>query len=134
MMVLLTIMMYPAFIYADGPWKNWHFAKAMFSISLFILATCSASTFFVFAQRELFGKQATWKSILALPMLMALGVGVCLNNTKAVLEAIWGAIRKKPSEFVRTPKYGVTGKSRQAWARKQESAGAGADDAIALPP
>ena len=34
MMVLLTIMMYPAFIYADGPWKNWHFAKAL-DLSLF---------------------------------------------------------------------------------------------------
>src|SRR3954468_16678072 len=58
LMVLLTIMMYPAFIYADGPWKNWPFAKLLFGISLFILATCSAGTFFVFAQRELFGRQA----------------------------------------------------------------------------
>jgi hypothetical protein len=31
-----------------------------------------------------------------------------LNNTKAVFEAIWSAIRRQTSEFVRTPKYGVT--------------------------
>jgi hypothetical protein len=43
---------------------------------------------------------------------MALGVGVCITNTKAVIEAIWSAIHKKPSEFVRTPKYGVTGRDR----------------------
>jgi hypothetical protein len=38
---------------------------------------------------------------------------VGLNNAKAVLEAIWGAIRNKPCEFVRTPKYGMTGKQKQ---------------------
>jgi cellulose synthase/poly-beta-1,6-N-acetylglucosamine synthase-like glycosyltransferase len=115
LMVLLTLMMYPAFIYADGPWKNWPFAKLMFSVSLFVLATCSAGTFFVFAQRELFGKQAFWNSMLHLPVLMALGIGVCINNTKAVFEAIWSAVWRKPTEFVRTQKYGVTGKDRNSF-------------------
>src|SRR5215212_2243986 len=80
MMVLLTIMMYPAFIYADGPIKHYTWSNSLFTVSLFILATCSASTFFVFAQRELLGKVAGWKSLLYLPFLMALGIGVCLNN------------------------------------------------------
>ncbi len=112
LMVLLTLLMYPAFIYSDGPWKNIGWGKVLFSVSLFVLATCSASTFFVFAQRELFGKQATWRSILALPMLMALGVGICVNNTKAFIEAIWSYYfgKKASGEFVRTPKYGVTGR------------------------
>jgi len=112
LMVLLTLLMYPAFIYSDGPWKHIGWGKVLFSVSLFVLATCSAGTFFVFAQRELFGKQATWKSIACLPMLMALGVGVCINNTKAFIEAIWSYYvgKKESGEFVRTPKYGVTGK------------------------
>jgi len=46
---------------------------------------------------------------------MALGVGVSLNNCMAVLEAIWSAIRRKPSEFIRTPKYGVTGLAKAGW-------------------
>jgi hypothetical protein len=51
-----------------------------------------------------------------MPVLMALGVGVSLNNCKAVFEAVWGAIRKKPSsEFVRTPKYGVMGQQGAVW-------------------
>ena len=75
-------------------------------------AGASASTFFVFAQRELLGKEAGWKSVLYLPFLMGLGIGIGINNAKAVLESIWGAIRQKPSVFVRTPKYGVTGMSR----------------------
>src|SRR4051794_9141390 len=108
MMVLVTVLMYPIFFYALSPLKMYPGAQHIFSATLFILATCSASTFFVFGQRELFGREAGWKSLLYVPFLMALGVGVSLNNAKAVLEAIWGAIRKKPSEFVRTVKYGVT--------------------------
>src|SRR5438045_9076078 len=87
LMVLLTLMMYPAFIYVDAPLKHFALSKTLFSISLFVLATCSASTFFVFAQRELLGKEAGWKTLLYLPMLMAVGIAVCLNNAKAVLEA-----------------------------------------------
>jgi hypothetical protein len=51
---------------------------------------------------------------------MALGVGICINNTKAVFEAIWGAIKRKPSEFVRTPKYGVSGKTRNDWKQRED--------------
>jgi cellulose synthase/poly-beta-1,6-N-acetylglucosamine synthase-like glycosyltransferase len=112
LMVILTLMMYPAFIYAEGPLKHYSLSNVMFSVTLFILATCSASTFFVFAQRELFGREAGWRSLRYLPFLMALGVGVSLNNAKAVLEAAWTAWRGKSSEFVRTPKYGVTGRER----------------------
>ena len=115
LMVILTLLMYPTFFNVYGPFKHMPWAQWLFSGSLFILATCSASTFFVFAQQELFGKKAGWKSLLYLPFLMALGVGISLNNAKAVLEAIWGAIKCKPSEFVRTPKYGVTGQDKKSW-------------------
>lgn len=112
LMVLLTLLIYPAFIYADAPMKHYPLSNWLFGVSMFVLATCSASTFFVFAQRELFGRQEGWKTFLHLPFIMALGVGVSLNNCKAVFEAIWSSARRKPSEFVRTPKYGVTGRQR----------------------
>jgi hypothetical protein len=108
-MVLLALSMYPAFFNAAAPFKARSFAAYLFSGTLFILATCSAGTFFAFAQKELFGKQAAWRSLAYMPILMGVGVGLSLNNTKAVLEAIWTHFRKKPSEFVRTPKYGVSG-------------------------
>ena len=101
LMVLLTLMMYPAFIYVDSPIKNAHWSHYLFSASLFILATCSASTFFIFAQRELFGKAHGWKTLMYLPMLMALGVGICINNTKAFIEAVLSAFHRRPSEFIR---------------------------------
>ena len=109
LMVIVTVLTYPMFFYMASPWKMYHWSQHIFSASLFILATVSASTFFAFGQRELFGKEAGWKSLLYMPFLMALGVGVSLNNAKAVFEAIWSAIRRKPSEFVRTQKYGTTG-------------------------
>ncbi len=130
LMVILTLLMFPTFFGALSPFKPHSWSQYIFSASLFVLATCSASTFFMFSQRELFGKEAGWRSLLYMPILMGLGVGISLNNAKAVLEAIWGAIRKKPSEFVRTPKYGVTGKTRQSYARTRQDAAAplGADD------
>jgi cellulose synthase/poly-beta-1,6-N-acetylglucosamine synthase-like glycosyltransferase len=114
LMVLLTVLMWPTFFAVLSPLKPHTWSHYMWSASLFVVATCSASTFFVFGQRELFGKEAGWKTILYLPFLMGLGVGICINNAKAVIEAIASSISKKESEFVRTPKYGMAGQSRTA--------------------
>jgi cellulose synthase/poly-beta-1,6-N-acetylglucosamine synthase-like glycosyltransferase len=118
LMVLLTLLIYPVFFGYSvdynvvAPLKEPTWGHFLFNVGLFVLATCSASTFFVFGQRELFGKEAGWKTLLYLPFLMGLGIGIGLNNAKAVFEAVWGAIRHKPSVFVRTPKYGVMGQKR----------------------
>jgi cellulose synthase/poly-beta-1,6-N-acetylglucosamine synthase-like glycosyltransferase len=122
LMVMLTLMIYPIFyMYAppyEAPLKGMEYhgvawGHIIFSTSLFILATCSASTFFIFGQKELFGREAGWRTFFYLPFLMSLGVGVGPNNAKAVFEAIWSAIKKRPSEFVRTPKYGVSGRQNK---------------------
>jgi hypothetical protein len=49
-----------------------------------------------------------------LPMVMAVGIGLAINNTRAVIEAMRG----KQSEFVRTPKYGIE-RSRDEWQSKK---------------
>src|SRR5205807_7191682 len=46
--------------------------------------------------------------ILFLPCLVALGVGLSLNNARAVLEALFN----HKSDFTRTPKYGIERKSQ----------------------
>src|SRR3954464_7284635 len=76
LMVMVTILMYPTFFAMLSPFKEKSWGQYAFSFSLFILATCSASTFFAFGQKELFGKNAGWRSLLYMPVLMALGVGV----------------------------------------------------------
>ena len=42
-----------------------------------------------------------WQTTLRLPALMALGIGISVTNTRAVVEAVLG----RNSPFLRTPKY-----------------------------
>ncbi len=119
LVVVMTLLMYPAFILSEGPLKYHPLASWMFGITLFVLATCSAATFFAFAQSELFGRKTGWKSLLYMPFIMALGIGLSLNNTRAVWEAIWTRRQYKKggknvvNEFVRTPKYAINGRVKQ---------------------
>jgi hypothetical protein len=81
---------------------------------LIVASFVSLAAFYVIAQRELNPK--TWKrSILLLPMLMAVGVGLTLINTRAVLEALFGV----KSGFVRTPKYAIEGNQQKRMAVKK---------------
>lgn len=113
LVVLMTLLMYPAFIFSEAPLKNHPLASFLFGATLFVLASCSAATFFAFAQSELFGRRTGWRSLLYMPLVMALGVGLSLNNTRAVWEAIWTRRQYKKggknvrNEFVRTPKYAI---------------------------
>src|SRR6202012_3045851 len=64
------------------------------------------------SQKELFPR--TWyKTFLYLPFLMALGVGLTITNTKAVLEALVG----HKSAFARTPKSSVKKKGEKSQAK-----------------
>ncbi len=44
-----------------------------------------------------------WQSLKPLPLVMALGIGLAVNNARAVVEALMGY----ETGFVRTPKHGV---------------------------
>ena len=46
---------------------------------------------------------------------MSIGIGLCVNQTRAVLEALLG----KETEFVRTPKHGIRGTLGQSWWSKK---------------
>jgi len=99
-MMLLVLLMYPAMHMKTVPFEDGSFWRGAFDMGVFTLATLSASVFFLASQIELFGD---WRTVLRyLPVLMAVGVGLCVSNSKAILEAAFG----KKSEFVRTPKFG----------------------------
>ena len=79
-----------------------HWTKMLLvDLPLFLAASVSISAFYFCAQRELHAQW--WKRLLYLPVLMAVGVGLCINNARAVLEAMFN----HRSEFIRTPKYGA---------------------------
>ncbi len=114
--VILVTLLLPALLIRIAEAEGTTPVRAMFDTLVFALATISALVFYVASQYELFGD---WRTVLKyLPFLMALGVGVCLSNTKALLEALLG----KSSEFVRTPKYGAG--STQYAARRRRGQGA----------
>jgi hypothetical protein len=52
--------------------------------------------------------------LLYLPLLMALGIGLTITNTRAVLEALVG----KQTAFARTPKYRVESKKDRVGLKK----------------
>jgi len=69
---------------------------------IFIATTVSVAVFYLYAQRELHPRN--WKrEIWFFPFVMALGIGLSINNARAVLEAVLN----RRSEFLRTPKYGI---------------------------
>ncbi|MGB8224258.1 MAG: glycosyltransferase [Polyangiales bacterium] len=66
------------------------------------LATCgSVAAFYVIAHHDLYGSH--WQAIKRLPAMMALGIGLSINNGRAALEGLFG----HDVEFIRTPKRGA---------------------------
>ena len=102
LMVVMTALLIPAMIVRF--YQGW-FQMLLIDVPLFTASTLSIAVFYVVSQRELFPK--TWlKTFLYLPILMALGIGLTVTNTKAVMEALFGI----KSAFARTPKYSVAKK------------------------
>ena len=62
LVVMLTVMLFPAYLMAHALMDGRTLTNATLGLGLFVLATCSAGTFFVYAQRELFGPRAGWRS------------------------------------------------------------------------
>lgn len=81
-----------------NPWTK----LLLVDVPLFFAGSVSISMFYFCAQRELHAQW--WKRLVYLPILMAVGVGLSVNNARAVLEAMFN----HRSEFIRTPKYGVS--------------------------
>ncbi len=72
-------------------------------LPFFAAATFSVATFYVVSQRE--QGIGVWQQIKYLPFVMALGIGLSVNNARAVVEALMGY----ETGFTRTPKHGVAG-------------------------
>jgi cellulose synthase/poly-beta-1,6-N-acetylglucosamine synthase-like glycosyltransferase len=102
LMIVLSVLLLPAMIIRF--YQGW-FQMLYIDLPLFMASTFSISSFYLVSQRELFPR--TWpRALLYLPFLMALGIGLTITNTKAVLEALFG----QESAFARTPKYRVENK------------------------
>jgi cellulose synthase/poly-beta-1,6-N-acetylglucosamine synthase-like glycosyltransferase len=103
LMVALSVLMFPAMYvrYSMGLYE-----MLLIDVPFFFAATWSVAYFYIISQRELYPD--SWTSrIKYLPFLMAIGIGLTVNNARAVVEALMG----RQTEFARTPKYGIERKS-----------------------
>ena len=98
LMAVLSILMFPVMVVRHD--LGWH-GLQLTEILVFCTATLSVANFYAFAQRQVY---TDWVARLwYVPILMAVGIGLCVNNARAVIEAALGW----RTGFARTPKYGV---------------------------
>lgn len=100
LMVILSIMM-PLTV--DFRIRNSWMTSIWLDAIIFICASFSIMMFYMLAQKEA-RKQSFAQRLAYIPVVMALGIGLSINNCRAVIEAL---VNYKTG-FVRTPKYGVT--------------------------
>ena len=111
LMIVLSTLLLPALIIRF--YQGW-FQMLYVDVPLFLASTFSISSFYLVSQKELFpGKW--YRTFWFLPALMALGIGLTITNSIAVMEALVG----KQSAFARTPKYRVLSKQDRAVAAKK---------------
>ena len=99
LMLLLSVLIFPSIVIrVQAGWIN----SFWIDLPFLCAATVSVSLFYLFAQFEINRARWLWCPLF-LPVLMSIGIGICLNNTRAVLEALLNL----RSGFQRTPKYGI---------------------------
>jgi cellulose synthase/poly-beta-1,6-N-acetylglucosamine synthase-like glycosyltransferase len=109
LMVVLSILMFPAMYYRYS--MGWN-EMLLIDVPMFIAATLSVFRFYFICQREIY---TDWKQrVKYLPAVMAIGIGLAINNSRAVIEALLD----KPSDFMRTPKYGIQ-RQDDGWQNKK---------------
>ena len=107
LMIVLSLLMPLATVIRIH--RGWH-ETMLVDLPVFALATFSVCFFYVLSQRE--NGRSWWDSIRFLPAVLSVGIGLSVNNCKAVIEALVG----HQTPFVRTPKYAVTTESKtQSW-------------------
>jgi cellulose synthase/poly-beta-1,6-N-acetylglucosamine synthase-like glycosyltransferase len=108
-MCVLSILMFPAMVIRYN--MGWY-EMLLIDVPLFFAATFSVCNFYMVCQREI---HRDWRArIKYLPFLMSIGIGLSINNTRAVFEALFN----RQSEFTRTPKYRIEGEADE-WVSKK---------------
>src|ERR1051325_5677090 len=109
LMCVLSVLMAPSMVIRYN--MGWY-EMLLIDVPLFFAATASVANFYMVCQRELHDDWITRAKYL--PFLMSIGIGLTVNNTKAVFEALFN----KQTEFARTPKYRIEA-SADEWIGKK---------------
>lgn len=93
-LVLLLAVLMPLSVSEENRFGSWG------SLAMFCLCTLSVILFYDCGQRAI-GRSALQR-LRDVPVAISLGIGMCVSQTRAVLEGLFG----RPGIFVRTPKRG----------------------------
>ncbi len=114
LLAFLCFLLHPSSSSA-APTGGW-LRSVLVDLPIFVATTFSVTIFYLCAQRELYPR--AWKrEIWFFPFVLALSIGLSINNARAVLEAIFN----QRSEFTRTPKYGIV-RAGDQWRQSRYSA------------
>ncbi|MEE8329314.1 MAG: cellulose synthase family protein [Thermodesulfovibrionia bacterium] len=109
LMLMLSLLMYPSMVARIN--AGW-FQMLVTDIPFLLVATAGISFFYTCSQKEI---HKDWLSrLLCLPMVMSLGIGLSVNNSRAVLEALVN----RRTDFKRTPKFKIEEK-KDRWTNKK---------------
>lgn len=112
LVVLLSLLLGPTLIaklslkQPQSAWVLW------FEMLLFVIGFGATTVFYLVSQHELL--RGWWRALSFVPTLMAVGIGIAVNNAFAALDGVFG----KTGEFVRTPKFGDAAKGSGEWRRR----------------
>ncbi len=111
LMVFLSLLIFPAMVLRRGE-ETWKLLAI--DLPLFGAATVSVIIFYAVSQRHAGGSvQRPSRWLWQLPAVMGLGIGLAINNARAVLSGLLS----DGGVFLRTPKYRIEGR-RDGWASK----------------
>jgi cellulose synthase/poly-beta-1,6-N-acetylglucosamine synthase-like glycosyltransferase len=112
LVVLLSILVGPALVAKltltkpQSVWVYW------FEFVLFVIGFGSTTLFYIISQHQLL--RGWWYGLRHVPALMAVGIGIALNNAIAALDGFFG----QTGEFVRTPKFGDAAQATSDWRKR----------------
>ncbi len=96
-LVLLAMLQLPNMLIRSQMQSPWWL---LLDVPLFVATCGSITAFYIVAHRALYPNYKV--ALKRLPMTMAVGIGLSINNSKAVLEGLFS----QSNVFVRTPKHG----------------------------
>ncbi len=103
----LTLLVFPAVVVRLREGQPW-----LLLADLFIFSTLMGPLNRYYVETLRARGQGVWPALLLyLPLVMALGVGISVSNTRAVVAGLLG---RGPAEFVRTPKRGAAARGYRA--------------------
>jgi len=112
LVVLLSLLLGPTLLAKltlsreQPSWVLWY------ELLLFIIGFGATTVFYIVSQHELL--RGWWRAFCFVPALMAVGIGIALNNAIAAIDGFCGGT----GEFVRTPKFGDAANKHGDWHRR----------------